>query len=95
MLFHRTKVVKIIKCICTVFIDNFRNIFQLIHRYRCQFVGEVMTDMLSIKEMIQCASLGIPKGMKNAVFISIAFYLDCFIRNENITSEEWKKKRLK
>ena len=28
-------------------------IFQLTHRYRYQFVGEVMTDMLSIKEMIQ------------------------------------------
>ena len=33
---------------------------------------------------------------KNAISISIAFYLDFFIRNENITSEECKtKNRLK
>ena len=38
--------------------------------------------------MIQCATLGIPKGMKNAVSISIAFCLDLLIRNENITSED-------
>ena len=47
-------------------------IFQLIYRYRYQFVGEVMTDMRSIKEMIQCVTLRIPKGMKNAISISIA-----------------------
>ena len=46
--------------------------------------------------MIQCAILVIPKGMKNAVFISIAFCLDFFIGNENNTSEEFKTKdRLK
>ena len=38
------EVVPIIKCSCTVSIDNFRN-FQLTHRYRSQFVGEVMMDM--------------------------------------------------
>ena len=38
------------------------------------------------------ASLGIPKGIKNAVYISIAFCLDFLIRNENITSEECKTK---
>ena len=49
-----------------------------------------------MKEMIQCATLGIPKGMKNAISISIAFCLDVLIRNENITSEECKtKNRLK
>ena len=41
---RKTKVVPIIKCTCTVFIDNLE-IFQLTHRYRYQFVGEVMTDM--------------------------------------------------
>ena len=40
--------------------------------------------------MIQCASLGIPKGMKNTVSISIAFCLDFFIRNENITAKQKK-----
>ena len=49
-----------------------------------------MADMSSIKEMIQCATLEIPKGMKNAISISIAFCLDFLIRNENITSEECK-----
>ena len=31
--------------------------------------------------MIQCAILGIPKGMKKAISISIAFCLDFLIRN--------------
>ena len=50
-----------------------------------------------MKEMIQCATLGIPKGMKNAISFSIDFCLDFSICNENITSEErkTKKKRLK
>ena len=43
--------------------------------------------------MIQCATLGIPKGMKtNAISISIAFCVDFLIRNKNITSEECKTK---
>ena len=41
--------------------------------------------------MIQCASLGIPKEMENAISISIAFCLDFFITNENITSEECRQ----
>ena len=49
-----------------------------------------------MKKVIQRATLGIPKGMKNAVSISIAFSLDFLIRNENIISEERKtKNRLK
>ena len=51
-----------------------------------------MTDMWSIKETIQRATLSIPKGIKNAVSISIAFSLDVLIRNENITFEERKTK---
>ena len=43
--------------------------------------------------MIQCATLSIPKGMKNAISISIAFCLDFFIRHENMASEECKTKR--
>ena len=55
-----------------------------------------MTDMRSIKEIIQRATLGIPKGMENAVSISIAFSFDFLIRNENIISKERKtKNRLK
>ena len=42
--------------------------------------------------MIQCATLGIPKGMKTAASIFIAFCLDFFIRNDNMTSEECKTK---
>ena len=41
-----TKVVQIIKCTCTAFIEKKTSeIFQLTHRYRYQFVEEVMTDM--------------------------------------------------
>ena len=41
-----------------------------------------------MKEKIQCTILGILKGMKNVISISIAFCLDFLIGNENITSEE-------
>ena len=51
-----------------------------------------MAGMRSIKEMIQCATFGIPKWMKSAVSISIVFCLDFLIRNENITSEECRTK---
>ena len=55
-----------------------------------------MADLGSIKEMIQCATLGIPKGMKECNFYFYCFCLDFFIRNENITSEECKtRNRLK
>ena len=61
-----------------------------------QFVGEDVTDILNIRETIQHATLGIPKGMKNAVSISIAFRVDILFRNENIISKEHKtKNRLK
>ena len=43
-----------------------------------------MIDILSTKEIIKHATLGIPKGMKNAVSISFASTIDIFIRNENI-----------
>ena len=49
-----------------------------------------------MKEVTQRATLGSPKGMKNAVSISIAFSHDFLIRNEDIVSEEWKtRNRLK
>ena len=55
-----------------------------------------MADMWIIKEIIQRATLGIPKGMKNAISISTAFRLDFLIRNGNIISEGHKtKNRLK
>ena len=71
-LLYMNKVVQIIKCTCNVFVDNFRNIST--NWYRYQLVGEVMADMWSIKEMIQCATLGIPKGMKKC-----SFYFNCFL----------------
>ena len=44
--------------------------------------------------MIQCATLGIPKGMKKCNFYFYCFYaLTFFIRNENIISKESKKKK--
>ena len=51
-----------------------------------------MTDMQNIKEMIQCATFGITKRMKNAISISIAFCHGFFIINENVTSEECRTK---
>ena len=54
-----------------------------------------MMDILSTKEIINCATFGIPKGMKNAVSVSIAFTIDILIRNENIGSKEHKRTKLK
>ena len=51
-----------------------------------------MTDMWRIKEMIQSATLGIPKAMKQCNFYFYCFCLDFLIRNENITSKESKTK---
>ena len=58
----KTKVFQIIKC--TGFIDDLRNILT-------NSLEEVMTDMRSIKEMIQCATIGISKEIKNAVLFSL------------------------
>ena len=38
--FEVSKVVQIIKCTCTVFIDNFTQIFQLAHRYKLSVCRE-------------------------------------------------------
>ena len=58
--------------------------FQLTNRFRYQFVREVMTDILSAKEMIEHAILGIPKGMKNAISVSIAFSVEILIMHKKI-----------
>ena len=39
-------------------------IFQLINQYGYKFVGEVLTNMISTKEMIRREAVGIPNGMK-------------------------------
>ena len=49
-----------------------------------------MTDIRSINEIIQCATLEIPKGTKNAISISFAFSFDFLIRNVNFISKEHK-----
>ena len=63
-----TKVVQIIKCICTVFIDNFRNISNnssiQVSVCRGSYGGYVKH-----KKIIQCSALGIPKGMKKMQFL--------------------------
>ena len=51
-----------------------------------------MTDILNTKRIIQRATTGIPKGMKNVVFSSSAFSVYFSFRNENIVSEEHKTK---
>ena len=43
-----------------------------------------MMDILSTKEIIKHATLGIPKGTKNAVSVSFVFTIDILIINENI-----------
>ena len=65
---------------CCLFVDT----AQQTNRYRYQFVGEVMKDILCTKEIIKHATFGIPKGMKNAVSICFAFTVDILFRNENI-----------
>ena len=45
-----------------------------------------------MKEMIQRATIGIPKGMKNAISVSIAFSLEFLMINENIIFQEPKQK---
>ena len=56
-----------------------------------QFVKEVMVDILNTIEIIQLATVGIPKRMKkNAISISIAFSADILTKNENMISEETK-----
>ena len=67
------KVVQIIKCTCTAFIDNFRNIST--NSSIKVSVRRGSFFYVKHKKKIQCTSLGIPKGMKNAISISIAFAL--------------------
>ena len=65
------------------------NIIQLTNQYR-QFVGQVMTDMFSIKEIVKRATLS--KGMKKCSFYFYCFSVDILIRNEDIISEGRKTK---
>ena len=53
-----------------------------------------MMDILSRKEIIKCATLGIPKEMQkcNFYFFCFNFTIDILIRNENIGLEEHKTK---
>ena len=53
----------------------FWNISELTHWSSCQCEGEVMMDMWSIKEMIQCATFGIPKRMKKCNFYCFLLWL--------------------
>ena len=68
-------------------------IIRLTYQCRYQFVEDVMRDILSTKEVLKSATLQIPKGIKNAVFIPIPFRVDILIRNENIVSKEYKTKK--
>ena len=81
------KVILVIKCTSAVFVDNFRNIST-----SWSIQVSVCRGTLSIKEIIQHANVWIPKGMKNAVSIYIAFTNDILIRNEHITPRNTKQK---
>ena len=67
--------------------------FLLTDRYRYQFVGELMTHVLSKKEC-NVRPYGFPRESKNATSISIAFRVEILIGNENIISEECKTRNL-
>ena len=87
-----SKVVQIIKCTCTVLIDNFINISTNSSVCRGSYDGYVKHK----RNYPMCDPWDPQRNEKNAVSISIAFCLDVLIRNENITSEECKtKNRLK
>ena len=86
----KTKVVQIIKCTCTVFIDSFRNIstnssiqVSVCRENYDRYVKHKRNDPV-------CDPWDSQENEKNAVSISIKFLPDFFIRNENITSEECK-----
>ena len=66
--------------LCMVSQNIFWNISELTRWSSCQCEGEVMMDMWSIKEMIQCATFGIPKGMKKCNFYFYCFLLWLFGR---------------
>ena len=59
------------------------------NQYRHHFVEENMTDILSTKEIIHLATLGIPKGMKkNVIPASIVSSVQILITNDYLTSEK-------
>ena len=58
-------------------------IFQLTYWYRYQVEEEIMTNMWSIKEISQRATLGIPKGKKK-----YNFYFYCF--QPRLFDQKWK-----
>ena len=45
----------------------------LFNQYRYQFVGKVMTDILTTKEIVKRAIFEIPKGMKKCDFCFYCF----------------------
>ena len=85
-----SKVVQIIKCTCTVFINNFRNVStnSLIKVSVCR---ESYDGYVKHKRNDPMRDPWDSQGnKKNAISISIAFCLDFLVRNENLTSEECK-----
>ena len=81
------KVVQIIKCTYTVFIDNFGNISTNTSIYVSVCRGSYKRNDSMYEPW---DSQG---NEKNAVSISVAFCLDFFIGNENITSQKYKTKK--
>ena len=93
--FHFPKVIQIIKCTCTVLIDNFRNIsanssilVPTVSVCRGSYDGYVKHK----RNDPMCDNWDSQGNEKNAISISIAFYLDFLIRNEKINSKEFKTK---
>ena len=71
-------------------------IFQVSHRGSCHFVGEVIDGYVKHKRNDLTCDPCDSQGNEKCSFISIVFNINILIRNENITSEEHKRKnRLK
>ena len=81
-----TNVVSKTKCpsnvFCWYFIVLILEILQPTNKYRDYFVEENMTDILSAKEITHLATLGIPKGLKSAIFAAVVLSVLIIIRSD-------------
>ena len=86
------RVVQKIKCTCTAFFHNFRNISTNSSIYVSVCRGSYDGYVKHKRNGPMCDPWDFQGNEKNAISIFIALCLDFLIRNENITSEECKTK---
>ena len=87
-----SKVVPTIKCACTVFIDNFRNI-STNSSILVSVCRESYDGYIKHKRNIPTCDLWDSQGNEKCSFYSIGFSINISIRNEDIISEEHKTKK--